>query len=305
MQEHVSSETSQAVFDTLLYSDVFDFPLTVDEIHKYLTGRAAAYEEIQHVLNSDPRFSKVGTYFTLSGREEIVHLREERELRSQKLLPHALNYGRIMASLPFVRMVTLTGSLAVKNVSGDEDFDYMVVTQPGRLWTARAFILLFNRLTRRAGHAICPNVLVSENSLVWSQHDLYSARDFCQMIPISGMTVYKKLIESNQWVRDFLPNAYEELMRIPQAQAKNQIRILQRTLEFPLRGRLGDRIERWEMHRKIMRFSKQEGFGEETIFNADICQGNFDHHRKWTQQQLRKRGRTIEVEASFHQGKVA
>jgi hypothetical protein len=304
MPEHVSSEISQAVFDTLLYSDVFDFPLTSHETHRYLTGRAATYEEIQQVLNSDPRLGRVGTYFTLRGREEIIHLREERELRSQKLLPRALKYGRVIGSLPFVRMVALTGSLAVRNVSGNEDFDYMLVTQPGRLWTARTFVLLFNRLTRLAGHTICPNVLVSEKILEWSQHDLYSARDFCQMIPISGLAVYKKLMNANRWVRDFLPNAYEESMRFPQAEEKSRFRILQRIIEFPFRDRLGDRFERWEMDRKIRRFSKQEGFGEETIFSADICQGNFDQHRRWTQEQMRKRGRTIEVEASFHEGKM-
>jgi hypothetical protein len=49
-----------------------------------------------------------------------------------------------------------------------------------------------------------------------------------------------------------------------------------------LRGKLGDKLEAWEMNRKIARFSKQEGFGEETVFTAEICQGNFHHHRKWT-----------------------
>jgi hypothetical protein len=43
------------------------------------------------------------------------------------------------------------------------------------------------------------------------------------------------------------------------------------------------------MNRKIQRFSKQKGFGEETIFNADLCQGNFDHHGKWTREALQHR----------------
>jgi hypothetical protein len=63
-------------------------------------------------------------------------------------------------------------------------------------------------------------------------------------------------------------------------------------MEFFLSGSLGDRFETWEMTRKIDRFSRQDGFGDETVFNADVCQGNFHHHRKWTheayQQRLRK-----------------
>ena len=45
---------------------------------------------------------------------------------------------------------------------------------------------------------------------------------------------------------------------------------IQSLLELPLRGKFGDRFESWEMDRKIARFSKQAGFGEETIFNAEI-----------------------------------
>ena len=43
------------------------------------------------------------------------------------------------------------------------------------------------------------------------------------------------------------------------------------------------------MNRKIARFSKQTGFGEETVFNAEICQGNFDHHRKWTREMFEEK----------------
>ena len=305
MLEPRSREISQAIFNTLLYSDVFDFPLTAREIHLYLSGSAATYEEVCLVLSSDARFFRVGDYFTLSGREKIVEIREKRELRSRKLLPHALAYGRFIGSLPFIRMVALTGSLAVRNVSKEADFDYMLVTLPGRLWTARAFVLLFNRLTRLAGHTICPNVIVSENALQWNQHDLYSARDLCQMIPVSGMAEYQRLMKANQWVQDFLPNAYDDILDQTEAGKNNHLRIIQKLLEFPLGGRFGDRFEQWEMTRKIERFSKQEGYGDETIFNVDICQGNFDRHRQWTREQLGKRGRTVEVEASFHEGKMA
>ncbi len=69
--------------------------------------------------------------------------------------------------------------------------------------------------------------------------------------------------------------------------------------ESCLRGNLGDRFERWEMTRKIRRFSKLPGFGEETVFNAEVCQGNFHHHRKWTQEVFEERlsviARRVEV----------
>jgi len=221
-----------------------------------------------------------GFYF-LAGHHEFVDVRKQREIKSRALMPHALHYGRLLGSLPFVRMVALTGSLAVLNVSKNVDFDYMLVTVHGRVWIARAFALLFNRLTRLWGYTICPNVIVSEASLRWHQQDLYSARELCQMIPITGMGVYQKLMQVNEWVKEFLPNA-----RQASEVSKTSEALVQKTLELPLRGRLGDRLENWERNRKIARFSKLDGFGEETVFNSDMCQGNFDHHRKWTQEQF-------------------
>jgi hypothetical protein len=285
MSEHLPQEISQAVLQAILYSDVFDFPLNAYEVHRYLPGFVASYQEVYQILTTDPNFVKRGDHFALVGREEIVSLRKQRESHSKKLLAYALKYGRMIGSLPFIRMVALTGSLAVLNISKNADFDYMLITQPGRLWSARAFVLLFGRLTKLFGHTICPNLIVSENSLEWYRRDLYSAHEFCQMIPVTGRAIYQKLLRTNEWIKDFLPNAY---MESDSLQFENPS-IFQKLLEFLLRSKLGDRFEQWEMNRKIARFSKQEGFGEETIFTSDVCQGNFEHHRKWTEEQLEQR----------------
>jgi hypothetical protein len=238
-------------------------------------------------LEEDHLVMRVGDYFVLPAREEIVSIRVQREVRSRKLLPRAIQYGRILGALPYVRMVALTGSLAVLNVSNVVDFDYMLVTAPGRLWTARAFAIALNRFARVQGHTLCPNLIISENVLEWPVQNLYSARELYQMIPITGFDVYSRLMDANQWVRSFLPNAVmgSGVSTVPHG----RVPALQSLFEFPLRGKLGESIEYWEMNRKIARFSRQQGFGEETVFNAEICQGNFDHHGGWTKQALEKR----------------
>src|SRR5215216_5702184 len=155
MPKYISNELSQAVLQAILYSDVFDFPLTSAEVHRYLPKVAASYEDVLHALNDDPRLIKIGNYFTMLGHAQIVNIREQRELQSKTLFHYALTYGRLIGSLPFIRMVALTGSLALLNVSKTGDFDYMLVTHPGRLWTARAFCLLLGRFTKLFGHTIC------------------------------------------------------------------------------------------------------------------------------------------------------
>ncbi len=280
----------RAIIETLAYSDVFEFPLRLEEIHRYLPVRAER-EEILDALHSlgEQVGAKNGFYF-LTGRETIVEVRAAREAYSRAVLPSALRYGRMLGALPFIRMVALTGSLAVQNSAHEADFDYMLVTAPKRVWTARAFALGLNRFTRLFGHTLCPNIIVSENALAWTNHDLYTAREFCQMVPITGATVYARLMRANAWVREFLPNA-DILPAGVDAKAAG----LQTILETPLRGALGDRFEHWEMRRKVARFSMQAGFGEETVFSAEMCQGNFDRHRQHTKESLRSKLSTLGI----------
>ncbi len=270
-----------------MYSDVFDYPLTADEIYKYLVGVKATQTDIQQALEQTKSLAHCDIYFTVPGRTSIVEIRKQREARSQQILPVALRFGKILGTLPFIRMVALTGSLAVLNVSEQADFDYMLIAAKGRVWTARAFALLFYRFVRPFGWTICPNLILAESSLAWHTHDLYSAREFCQMIPIAGIDVYRKLIQANAWIKDFLPNANLDSNSLLFEQREHTLTGtrapgFQRLLEFPWLGKLGDLFEHWEMTRKIARFSKQAGFGDETIFNAEMCQGNFDQHRQWT-----------------------
>jgi hypothetical protein len=288
MLDNSLTNLSRAALQTVAYADIFDYPLTALEIHRYLTGVRAPVEAVNRALEEDRLFVRIGDYFTLPGREGIVSIRIQREARSRKLLRRAIQFGRILGALPYIRMVALTGSLAVLNVSKLVDFDYMLVTAHGRLWTARAFALAFNRLTRLQGFTLCPNLIITESMLEWPVHDLYSARELCQMIPIVGLDVYSRLMQANQWVESFLPNAFMNSDGLP-PKPQERSPALQSLLELPLRGVLGNRLEAWEMNHKIARFTRQHGYGEETVFNADVCQGNFDHHRSWTYEALEKR----------------
>ncbi len=202
-----SISLARAILEALAYSDIFDHPLRFDELHRYLPIRAEA-DELNVALDSlrEQVEQQDGFYF-LAGRDEIVEIRKEREAPFVKITAIALRYGRILGSLPFVRMVALTGSLAVLNISKNADFDYMLVAAKGRVWTARAFALLFNRMVRPFGHTICPNLIVSESALEWSQHDLYSARELIQMIPIAGMDVYRDVMDANSWIAEFVPQS--------------------------------------------------------------------------------------------------
>lgn len=297
-----TGDVRRGILEALAYSDIFEFPLRLDEIQRDLPLRASMEQVADAVQRLNGQIETSDDYFFLAGRRQLVDMRRAREQRSNSLLPTALKFGRSLGSLPFIRMVALTGSLAVMNVSKNADFDYMLVAVPGRVWTARAFALLLNRVARSSGWTLCPNLIVSETALEWPLHDLYSARELYQMIPITGKDVYQRLIQANAWAQELLPNRNHQFIR--EESEKGVSPAFGGLLELALRGEIGHRFENWEMTRKIARFSKQPGFGEETIFNAEVCQGNFHHHRTWTREAFEKKLLAFAAPAPFLNGEA-
>lgn len=275
----------KAILETLAYSDVFDYPLTFDELHRYLTQPAPRADLAACLSELSLVAAESGFYF-LAHRHEIVKLRMEREKKSRAAFQRAHRYGYFLGALPFVRMAALTGSLAVLNLIDGADMDFMLVTQPRRLWLARAFAVTFGRLMRLKGDRICVNVLVSESRLEWHTRDLYSAREMCQMIPLIGFDVYYRLRAVNAWTESFLPNANSAPhLTLNEKQAS----VFQKWLEFPFRGKIGDLLETWAMRFQLKKITRVYGTGGEANFSTDLCQGNFHDHRRGTEEIFNER----------------
>src|SRR4051812_23887886 len=135
----------QAILATLIYSDLFDYPLTLDEIALYLIGCRAGPAEIGTALAGawlTARVEQQQGYYCLAGRGAVVALRRGRAAKSARLWRRAQHYGRCLRHLPFVRMIAVTGALAMDNVNGNEDIDLLVVAAPGRVWIARRFLII-------------------------------------------------------------------------------------------------------------------------------------------------------------------
>ncbi len=277
----------RAVIEALAYSDLFDFPLSIEELHRYLP-LPVNLSDLADALNShDERFETCDGFYFLAGRETVVTIRQQREAASLSVFRRAVRFGHILGALPFIRMVGLTGSLALLNCDENADIDYVLVAARGRIWLARAFALLLGRLTALMGNTLCPNLIIADHLLEWQQRDIYSARELCQTIPLVGPEVYARMRDANAWTNSFLPNASGAPPLSPNAAPGRSI--LKAMGEMTLRGAFGDRLEAWEMNRKIKRFTHQAGYGVETRFTPDICQGNFNHHGLQTKEAYRQR----------------
>lgn len=289
------SELERAIVMTVAYADVFDYPLTGGEIHRYLAGVAAAPAEVAAALRQGllraGTLAQVGPYVMLPGREAIVATRQRRAAVAERMWPAAVFYGRMIGRLPFVRMVAVTGALAVNNVERGADIDYLIITEPGRLWLCRAIIIGLVRLAARRGHILCPNYLLSERALALSQHSLYGAHELMQMVPITGVACYNRMRRANAWADELLPNAAGmPFLVTPQAGARSRSQAL---AELALRTRPGGWLERWEMERKVRKFSARHPGNPEISLNSDCCKGHFDGHGQRTLAAYADRVKTI------------
>jgi predicted nucleotidyltransferase len=214
----------------------------------------------------------------LRGREEIVETRRARANVARQLWQKAARYGRILSTLPFVRMVAVTGSLAMNNTEAGKDIDFMIVTAPNYLWTCRALTLLVARLAKLEGVHLCPNYLVTTNALELQEHSLYVAHELAQMIPLSGRETYAEMRRLNGWMTDYLPNALMAPEMPPGLKLVENHSVLQKVLEIFFRLPFVKWLEQWEMNRKIKRLSREQASSVESYFSADVCKGHIDRH---------------------------
>lgn len=290
----------QAVFKTVAYSDIFDYPLTFAQLHRYLEGVPISAEKLQSLIDHDlpAQLRHSDGYITLAHRAELIEKREARSALSQQIWPEARRYGRLLTKLPYVRMVAVTGSLAVDNSDPQGDIDYFIVTASGRLWLTRALVIAVVRLAARRGVQLCPNYLVSEDGLDTFQRTLYTAREMTQMVPLSGLSTYYHMRQLNSWTNRFLPNA----AGLPRQEIQGFPTRWQAVGESLLYNRLGTGLEQWEMRRKIRKLKTQEKPNSETRFSASHCKGHFNAYHRPTltayQQRTYKPEQLVQPEGS-------
>jgi hypothetical protein len=284
----------RAVVEALAYADVFDWPLTSADVHRYLPVTASV-DEVQSALASwrrDGIVSSIGDLHFRRGREDLVEERRRREAVSARLWPAARRYGRWIAWLPWVRLVGVSGSLAVGAPTEGADVDLFVVSAERRLWLTRALTIGVVKLAGRSAPprrvVLCPNYVVTTAALELADHDLFTAHELVQLVPLAGPDTYRALLDQNQWYRGYLPNHPGYVLPIGALRGGR----LRAILERGLASRLVGRVERWEMRRKIARFAAQEP-STETRFDDSVCKGHFEGHRRRVMDDFSARVRAI------------
>lgn len=216
------------VLVTLLYSDVFEMPLTAFEVWRYRMYSGHLSNELVFSEGKDFSLSMVmdtlavlvgknliarrSGMFVISGREYLVDDRIARMKRSDRKWKDFLKIAQWMRFSPFVRMIAVTGRLATKQIGANSDWDVLIVIEHGHIWMGRVFIAILLQILgkRRWGShtkdRVCLNHFLSTEFLEVPLKDLFAAREYAYIIPVFGEETFRNFEKKNAWIQKYLPN---------------------------------------------------------------------------------------------------
>lgn len=268
----------EAIVKTLIYSDIFDYPLTGGELVDYLIEYKLSQDEKSALFSfggalSDSLFEWNSGFFHLHDRGETIVRRRERQRSAESKLEKAKGLSWVFKFFPWIRLVAITGAVAAGNPGADSDIDLLVVADGRRIWLSRFLVLGFlQALNQRVNvgkgklkDRFCVNIFLPTENLTYPNQDLFAANELARMRVIFDRgNYYQKLIEVNQWVERWLPNweGNAKLKFLPAQAGKVENfldhlkSVIGNSLVIPASSLILDRLEEWLKNWQIGRIQK-------------------------------------------------
>lgn len=279
----MDANLSKYILATVAYYDGLDYPLTSFEIWKYLLKVSNSSQQTETNERDFSMFDVIreldgggvkkyieeskGFYF-LRGRTDLAEKRINNNKISVRKIKRLRRIVWLLRFVPYVRMVGVTGRLAMKNASAGSDWDLLVVLKAGKIWTGRTLVTLLTQLIgkRRYGRKIkdkvCLNYFITEESLEIATKEMFSSHEYFFMFPLFGKATHERFQLKNKWIKKFRPNY--SLAEIDNLKLMGSTRLsdtLRQAGELVLSSRaLEDWLGRWQ-RAKIMKNPKTKKAG--------------------------------------------
>ncbi len=211
----------KAILTSIIYSDIFNFPLTRDELWNFFISNNKITKSdfnisIQRLKGK--YISEIDGYFCLKNREQIIKIRNRNAPETDRKLIIAKKAAFYLSHIKSILFIGISGGLAMGDVEKEDDIDFFVITKKNTIFKSRFLILgvlqMLNLRRKRKdtdpSDKICVNFMIDEESISFTgeRHDVYTAHEILQIIPLyEAQNVFKKFINSNKWVKNFFPNS--------------------------------------------------------------------------------------------------
>lgn len=246
----IMSPLERSILETVVYFDLFDYPLTPTELYRYLwQAPSTNLTEVIQVASTLPQLEFANGVFCLHGRGGLAKIRAERYLESERKFLLRRKYLWLLSLLPGVRAIWIVNTMAYHNVRRSSDIDLLIVAAPNKIWSTRFFTTAFAKLLGlrpsqyHTQDTLCLSFYITADHLNLSQltkpnHERYEAYWLAQTLPVyDPANLLQHCFTANPWLKQALPNAQ------PAAQHYN--RMISHTWLHDVNHTLG-RLVLWE-----------------------------------------------------------
>jgi len=216
---------SEAILKTIVYFDIFNTPLTKEEIYRWAWKCPAQkyiefLQKLNELVEKNVLNQKYGYYF-LPEREEIIDTRQRAIPIVEEKIMIAKRACKKIRWVPFVEAVFVCNTVAGGGVKKTSDIDVFIIIKDGRLWLSRFLTTLvlsiygLRRNKKNIANKICLSFYTSDKNLDLStikvnDDDVYLIYWIDNLIPIyDPKNIRKQIRRKNQWIKKFIPNALQ------------------------------------------------------------------------------------------------
>lgn len=303
------STLERPIFDTIRYFDILAMPVTAVQIWRALVVDASGtgvrwggqhvvpLSQVRQTLTTSAwlrkRVVSCWGYWGVRGADRqrnigaYVRRRMARHVLAQRKWKILRWVAAVLARLPLVRMIGVTGSLALSNTRPQSDLDLLIVVRRGRIWTARLLLLLVVQLMGRrrrywegrAPDKVCLNHYIADDALTMAPaiRSVYTAMLYAHVVPLAGFSTFGHWRAANDvWLRRWL--MYPE---VPSLAPRQYIRVgasgrmIRRWVENLLLEPTGRALEKWAervQRRTIAQHTRlRRGWGRIVLSDTELA----------------------------------
>jgi len=228
---------AEAIKNTLSYRSIFKYSLSLFQLRTMMISKEEISDDV--FINELDGLVKRGGVKSRSKRYYARGYRpvdwNVRAASSKKLIENSRPALKALNTIPWIKLLCITGSVAAYNADKNADIDVFIVCTKNRLWLTRFFTVVMLKVlgkyrsdTEPAGR-ICPNIYVDEKSIIWpkNKRNLYVAQEIIMMHPIINKdNTYFKFIESNDWIFEYFRNFAVDTSVTPHTNLNRQSRLV-------------------------------------------------------------------------------
>lgn len=216
-----NDKTQEAVLKTVIFFDLFNYPLTSWEIWQYLSLKInlGVLKEVVDALVSNNKLNQQDGFYFLPGRQEIISIRRERYNFANYKIKLARKATKFFRWLPSVKLVAVSNLIGHHNLRNESDIDIFIVSSPGRLWLTRFFCTGFMKIMHRRPtkeckrNKMCLSFYAATDGLVmeslrFKPNDPYFDHWFLGLYPIYDKDRFLAYLRfKNPWLKEKFPNS--------------------------------------------------------------------------------------------------